>query len=55
MKKSNKWKIQKPRLPLAKQRNQAFKDKTKYNRKNNKGSDKDPSFLSILVGCTSIL
>lgn len=51
MKDENRKKIELPkmRIPLPKQRNQAFKDKTKYNRKNEKGSDKDPYFLPINV------
>ena len=45
MKDEKRKKIQLPkmRIPLAKQRNQAFKDKTKYNRKN-KGPSDDGSF-----------
>ncbi len=58
MKKKDKSKIRnedlpKFRIPLPKQRCQAFADITKYNRKREKGSRKDPFYfawtLDILV------
>lgn len=44
MKDENKKKIELPkiRIPLPKQRCQAFRDKTKYNRKSEKGANKAP-------------
>jgi hypothetical protein len=41
-KKKKKIGLPKMRIPLPKQRNQAFKDHTKYDRKRDKGSAKDP-------------
>lgn len=46
--KNKKDKIKKFRIPLPKQRCQAFKDKTKYDRKRNKGTSNDSLYFLFL-------
>lgn len=60
MKKKDKSKIRnedlpKIRIPLPKQRCQAFADITKYNRKREKGSRKDPFYFAMIVDIVQVL